>query len=260
MKLGRRPRKFNPRIPHMSAIIGGRQLPPVPPVMDWTAKLPSSLGMMLNDQLGCCTCAGIFHALQVWTANANPPMDTEPDSSVEIAYEKFCGYKPGDPSTDNGGVEQDVLTDWLNQGVDTAHPLGTPDTINKLTAFYEVDSRNLDDVRRTIADCGVAYIGFNVPAYLMANGNPPDVWCLPQGAEDESIEGGHCVILCGYDADTFKLISWGRVYSMTTGFFQKFVDEVYGPVDADWVNSQGTTPLGLSLGELEAQMGALKIS
>jgi hypothetical protein len=28
----------------------------------------------------------------------------------------------------------------------------------------EVDPRNIDDVKRTIHDCGVAYIGFNVHA------------------------------------------------------------------------------------------------
>lgn len=249
----------------MSALVGGRILPPIQPSVDWTTKLPASLGMMMNDTLGDCTCAGIYHAIQVWTANTRPAVETEPDANVELVYCQAGGYCPGDPSTDRGAAEQDVLGYWLNQGVPVYPSVGsTGDTFNKLTAFYEVDTRVLPDVARTIADCGISYIGFNVPDYLMANG-VPQVWDY-QG-QDYKIEGGHCVVLPAYDfrfatsaiAGTFKVISWGQVYTMTTRFFSQFVDEAYGPVDADWVNNQGTTPLGLSLGELESQMEAIKV-
>ena len=211
--------------------------------------------MMLNDTQGDCTCAGFFHAVQVWTFNTTGEMVTAPDSSVEGLYQRACGYVPGDENTDRGGVEQDVLTYLLNTG--TAISPGDP-APNKLTAFYEVDPRNLDDVRRTIADCGVAYIGLNMPVYILQN--PTKIWDEPGTGDDTTIEGGHCVIQPAYDiADSiFKHISWGMILQMTEGFFLRSTDEVYGPVDADWINQIGTTPLGLSLGELEAQMAAIK--
>ncbi len=45
---------------------------------------------------------------------------------------------------------------------------------------------------------------------------------------------------------------------MTWSFFAKYVDEVYAIADPDWVAKKGTTPGGLSLINLEAQMKALK--
>lgn len=259
MKLGRRPRTFNPRVPHMSSLVGGRILSPVQPSVDWTGKLPASLGMMKNDVLGCCTSAGIYHTIQVWTANSQGAIDSEPDSNVELVYAESCGYEPGNPATDLGGVEQDVLSYWVNEGVPVYPTVGSVgDVFNKLTAFFEVDPRHLDDVRRTIADCGVCYIGIQMPVYILQN--PTKVWDEPGTGDDASIEGGHCVIQAAYDVagKTFKLVSWGQVFTMTEGFFQRSTDEAYGPVDADWVNNQGTTPLGLSLGEIEAQMAAIK--
>ena len=82
MKLGRLPRARNPAVPHLSALLAGRRsaLAPAPPSCDYTTALPADLGMMGNNALGDCTCAALGHALQVWTANANPPIDTEPDA------------------------------------------------------------------------------------------------------------------------------------------------------------------------------------
>jgi hypothetical protein len=120
-----------------------------------------------------------------------------------------------------------------------------------------VDPRNVDDVKRTINDCGVAYIGFNVPQSVMpTGGSPPAVWnYVPSQA---TIVGGHAVVLPGYDNTGAKVISWGQYYTMTWEFFAHFVDEVYAIADADWIEKKGTSPGGLTLDELEAQMSALK--
>lgn len=253
-KLGRSPRKFNPRVPHLSALMAPKKSVIIPPAANWLGALPPDLGMMLNDQLGDCTCAAVYHSMQVWSANLGKPMETEPDQDVLKLYEKACGYNPNDPSTDQGGDEQHVLGYWKQRGA----PLGaTGTTKNKLAAFVEVDPRNHDDVKLMIADCGMVYIGFEVPAYLMS-GEPPALWDLdPSG--DNSIVGGHAIILPSYDANDgpLGLISWGAKYKMTWAFFDQFVDEVYALADADWINAKGTTPGGLTLAELEAQMAGL---
>src|SRR5579863_5183483 len=101
-KFGRLPRIFNPKIMHMSALLPSLNLPPVPESVDWTKGI-ADWGMMMNDQLGCCTCAGIFHARQVWTANTLTEQ-TESDDCVLKLYEEACGYQPGNSSTDNGGI------------------------------------------------------------------------------------------------------------------------------------------------------------
>jgi hypothetical protein len=264
-KLGRLRRTYDPRIPHLSALLAGKTLPPPPPSVDWTRGMPSNLGMMLNgpdpnnpplapDGLGDCTCAAVYHAKQVWTFNTGGAAITQPDSDVEELYVEACGYNPKAPGEGPGGNEQHVLTYWLDNGVPTG-PNGA--TTEKIAAFVEVDPRNLDDVKRTISDCGVAYIGFNVPQSVQPPGQPPPaVWDYVPS--QSNILGGHAVVLAGYNAQGARVISWGQYYTMTWQFFAHFVDEVYAIADAEWVAAKGTTPAGLSLAQLEAQMQALK--
>jgi len=238
----------------MSALLAGVTLPPIPASKDWTTGMPANLGMMLNDTLGDCTCAAVYHAKQVWTANLGT-MVTEPDADVEMLYEQACGYDPSQGGEGAGGNEQTVLT-YLTQ---TGAPTG-PDgaTREKLAAFVEVDPRNLDDVKRTILACGVAYIGFNVPQSLMPpNAPPPAVWTVDPN-NSQSI-GGHAVVLAGYSADGAKVISWGQYYTMTWPFFSKFVDEVYALASFDWFSGNNNLdPLGTTLADLEAQMNSFK--
>lgn len=254
--LGRAPRIFDPRVPHMSALLAGAPQTPPPPSMRWALGMPNDLGMMLNDTLGCCTCAAVFHAIQLWSYHCNRDglVITEPDGCVLSLYEAVGAYLPSNPSTDRGAVEQDVLEYLLNTGAPTGPKA---ETRHKLAAYVEIDPRNTDDVKRAIVDCGVVYIGFNVPKFLMSGDGPQQVWTLPP-AWDGSTEGGHAVILTGYDADSLDLISWGQHYAMTWAFFAATVDEAYALADYDWINKTGSTPGGLSLSALETQMTALR--
>ena len=230
-------------------------IPAPPPAADWTAKLPASLGEFHNDSLGDCTCAGIYHALQVWSANVGA-IDTEPDDNAMLLYEQACGYVPGNTSTDQGGVEQDVLSYVMLSGA----PAGAGGTDrHRLTAFVEIDPRNIDDVKIAISGAGLVYIGFQVPNNLPMTAGA--TWDIEPSA-DYSIEGGHCVVLPAYDdaSSTFKAISWGSLYTMTYAFFNEFVDECYMIADPDFFNATGATPGGLTLASLEAQMSALRSS
>src|SRR5580693_1812272 len=88
-KLGRLHRTYDSRIPHLSALIAGQTLTPPPPAVDWSKGMPANLGMMLNQTLGDCTCAAVYHAMQVWTFNTGK-MVTQPDSDVEKLYILAC--------------------------------------------------------------------------------------------------------------------------------------------------------------------------
>lgn len=271
VKLGRRPRKYNPRVPHLSSLMGRKlgvsavAIPPPPASVSYTKVFPEDhvYGMMKNDQLGNCTCVSIYHLRQIWTGNANPPVVIEPDANVVLTYTEACGYCPGVPETDRGGVVQDVLTHWMKKGVPILPTVGSfGNTFDKLLAFYEVDRRDLNDVKWTIAWCGAAYIGFEVPAYLMTtvNGKPPDVWDVAKPGDDTRIVGGHAVILPGYDDEGLEVISWGRKYRMTWAFFNRYIDEIYGTVNKSWLDTTGKTPLDMSVEELGEQMVALRES
>jgi hypothetical protein len=254
LRLGRLHRAYNPRVPHMSALLAGQAPAAPPPQIDWTAKMPKELGVMRNDVLGDCTCAAYYHARQVWSFNTGGNMITEPDPDVVKLYVLACGYNPKVAGEGPGGNEQHVLTYLLNKGAPTG-PSGAPR--DKIAAFVEVDPRNTDDVKRTIADCGVAYIGFNVPESVMPAGSPPpEVWTVDPA--HNKIVGGHAVVLAGYDANGARVISWGQYYTMTWDFFATYVDEVYAIADNTWIDTKGTTPGGFTLDQLEQQMQGLK--
>lgn len=253
--LGRLPRIFNPRVPHLSALRfvarqRGVAVPAPPAAVDWTTGLPANLGMMGNDSLGDCTCAAVYHSIQVWSQKAQNAIDTEPDAQAVSLYEAACGYVPGNPNTDQGGVEQDVLSYWMLSGV----PLAAGG-VQRLSAFVEVDPSNQADVKLAIADCGVCYIGFNVPDYAMSGSG---TWDVQPGAPN--IVGGHAVVLAAYDEVGPTCITWGRLQKMTWGFFEAFTDEAYMLADPDWFEVSGVSPAGLSLADLETQMEALRNS
>jgi Phosphorylase superfamily len=254
-KLGRLRRTYDPRIPHLSALLAGQAPSTPPPSANYTNGMPANLGMMLNNTLGDCTCAAFYHAIQVWTFNTGQEnIDTEPDSDVEKLYILACGYNPSVPGEGPGGNEQHVLTYILKHGAPVG-PQGK--SVHKIAAFVEVDPRNLNDVKQTIFDCGVAYIGFNVPQYIVPGATPPPaVWDVEN--QNTQIVGGHAVVLAGYNAQGARVISWGQYYTMTWAFFSKYVDEVYAIADNDWITAKGTSPAGFTLAQLEAQMKALK--
>src|SRR5580692_4178756 len=89
-------------------------LPTAPDSVYNSSSVKGNYGQMLNDKNSCCTCSAAGHAVQTWTADAKGSMVTVPDSAVLTMYEGSCGYDPNKPSTDQGGVEADVLKFWFN--------------------------------------------------------------------------------------------------------------------------------------------------
>jgi hypothetical protein len=251
MKYGRRPRTFNPGVPHWSALKMGAAPIDVPTVCSYTKGLPTDLGVMLNDRLGDCAEAGYCHADQVWSVAAGKPILTAPDSAVEALY-STQGYVPGNPSTDQGTVLQSLLT-YL---VQTAKPAGG---LPKLAAFVEIDPTNEDDLNRATYESGLLYIGMTVPAYaqgaLDTLGATLDV--VPGG--DKTVIGGHCVISAGYRPGYREFISYGCAgYSMTTAYWHQNVDECYALVSPEFCEANGLTPLGQTVAFWDGQMIAIK--
>jgi len=182
LKLGRLARSFNPKIPMLHTLLEAVAPTPVVAAVDYTKNMPANLGMMANDTLGDCTCAAFYHALQVWSFNALTKIDTEPDLDVVKLYELACGYNPAQGGEGPGGNEQHVLTYLLKKGA----PYGPDGTqTQKIDAFVEIDVKNIDNIKRGIYGAGVAYIGFNVPQFIMPAGQEPlKVWDVDPNADN----------------------------------------------------------------------------
>ena len=222
-------------------------LPPPPPSCDWTKGL-SQWGMMLNDKLGDCTIAGCGHAEQVWSLNSSKEI-TVTDQAILTAYEQWDGYNPNDPSSDQGGIELEVLKNWRKLGL-AGH---------QLRAFAEVDVSNTKELQQAITLFGCAYIGVALP--ITAQNQL--VWDVVNdhgsGDADPGSWGGHCVILPKYAAarlcgTRYWCITWGGLKEMTDSFVRKYVDEAYALFGADWINSGGVAPSGFNAAQLTTDL------
>jgi hypothetical protein len=263
LKLGRLPRSHDPAVPQLDTLrrtlLKTSQAPGAVVQANWLQKIrPADLGMMLNDQYGCCVEAGSFHAIQVLSSfmNRDGLEITEPDACVLQAYREVTGFDPSDPATDQGTDMQAYLKHWLNVGLPTGPGAQSR---HRCVAFVEINPKNHQDVVEVIARCGFAYLGFEVPAYIMGpdGASPLADWVYPDpSGASEASTGGHCVIAAAADPLGVTVISWGGVYKMSWRFWDRFVDEAYAVVDPDWANQHGT-PLGISLGALAAEMKPL---
>jgi hypothetical protein len=242
MKLGRKAVKTDSRTLRLARYLT-TGLPPAPPAKDWTKGI-ANWGMMLNDKLGCCTIAAAAHAIQVWTANTTTEV-TLSDHLVLRYYEKWDGYKPSQPDTDQGGVELDVLNNW-QKGTLSRH---------KLIAFADASVSSLEDIRQAITLFGGVYIGVSLPV----TAQDQDVWdVVPGGGADSKPGswGGHAVFVPSYDEKGFTCITWGALKQMTVAFWSEYVDEAHVLLSADWLVAKGS-PSGFNLAELQTDLSLI---
>ena len=243
MRLGRKAIKTDTRTLAVGDYLKP-SLPSPPPAKDWTKGI-TSWGMMLNDTLGDCTIAGVAHAIQVWSANTGS-MVTVPDPTVETLYEQWDGYVPGNPATDSGGIELDVLNDWRHNGADG----------HVLLAFAGARPANLVEIRQSITLFGGFYIGLALPVTAQNQ----DIWdVVPNGGANakKGSWGGHCVFVPKYDEHSFTCITWGQPKTMTVAFWKKYCDEAYALLGQNWLTDKGA-PSGFDQAALQTDLGSIK--
>jgi len=216
------------------------QLPSPPDSLDLTHG-QTDFKVLLNDSLGDCTIAGALHQCMLWTLNTGLE-DTVDDGEALKYYEKWCGYVYGNPATDQGGILYDVLRLWKAQTLEG----------NSLSAYASVDVQNVLEVKQAINLFGGMYCGLEFPNSAFSQ----NMWTIV--ADDGGIAGGHCVTLCGYDAVGPKAISWGRIYSMSWGFFLKYFNEGYALISPEWLNRNGLSPDGFNMAQLNQDLAMIR--
>ena len=238
--LGRKAVKTDSRTLRLACYITPA-LPPPPAQVDWSPAV-TGWGVLLNDQLGDCTIAGVGHAVQTLTANVSGQAVVT-DDDVLSYYKLWDGYD-GTPATDNGGIELDVLNNWQKNGF-AGHAL---------LAFAQANPANTTEVKQAINLFGGLYIGMQVPNFIMA-GPAPGVWDVTPN--DGGIDGGHCVWVVGYNDDLVKFVSWGTLYEMKWAFWARYVDEAHALLSNDFIKANGLDPAGFDLSALQADLAAI---
>lgn len=216
---------------------------PAPDSADWMSPV-AGWNMALNDELGDCTAAGMGHTITAVEKVAQLRDVVVPDDQTLAMYEAISGYRPGRPETDVGATLQDAL--------DYARKTGLAGV--RVTAFAQIDASDLNLVRACIAYFGAVYAGMNFPGSAMDQFDNHLPWNVVKRAK---IEGGHCVPLLKYDAQSFTCVTWGRPQAMGIGFYQRYFDEIWVPIFSDWMEAAGVTPSGLDATAANADFQSL---
>ena len=229
------PEDTHPRVKlanHMSAA----KLPPTPAVVDYASKVRAWPGYM-NDQISDCTAAGMAHTIQAWTAYTKG-LVTLPNSAVLGLYEAF-GYVPGQPRTDQGAVEQDVLH-YVQQ-----HGVGG----HKILAFAQVNHQNPDEMKTALNLFGSLYLGAGMPQSAMEQTDAGQPWSVETGSP---VEGGHCFVAQRWDtaAAPMQVVTWGRLQRATIEWWMQYGLEAWVMISEDWFNANGMSGSGIELPEL----------
>lgn len=192
--------------------------------------------MLLNDQLGCCTCSDSGHSLMLRT-QANGSIIIPTDADIQAMYQNF-GYVPGQPATDQGAAETDVC-DWLKSTGLLGH---------KLDDYTSLDSTDIDGLKWAVELFGSCRLGINLPNSAIDQFNNGQPWdTVP---DDGGIVGRHDVLLVGYDDDHFTVITWGMTQLMTRAFFVQYREEAHPELAFDWIAANGRAPSGFDLAAL----------
>jgi hypothetical protein len=244
LRLGKLPPRVDPRTLQMAKYLvsSGGPLPAPPARRTWSQAASPAWGMMKNDELGDCTCAAAGHAIQVFSANAEAEI-TPTDDQILAAYEGACGYVPGQPDTDRGGVELDVLSYWQKTGIAGV----------QIEAFAACEPGNHTHVKAAIDLFGGCYIGLALPA--SAQRQVGSVWSVVAGPSAEPGSwGGHAVFVPDYDRHGLTCITWGQPQRMTWGFWRKYTDEAYALLCPDLWAPNGVAPSGFDIAALRADL------
>ncbi len=187
--------------------------------------------MLGNDVLGDCTAAGIGNHIRATAALAGYQVAVDTDDAVRF-YARSTGYVPGNPQTDQGGVEVDVLVTALRAGYVLADQTLFP-------LWGSVDAGDLNGIRNITAGLSAAYLGVRLAQADMwedAAGSLAPVWDTvtpaSHGDPTPGSAGGHCLLLWDYDGtadtDLVTLLTWGALQKATWRWLRSRLMEAHG--------------------------------
>lgn len=245
-RLGRLPQKIDPRTLMFAKYMAPELLPTVPSACDWTTRVTSPWGMLANDRLGDCTCAGAGHHIMSWTGD-NGDLYIPSDSEIIAAYAAVSGYNPITGSGDTGAVMLNVLNYWRQNGI----------AGRKIGVYASIKPLDMDHIKAAIYLFGGVYLGFNLP--LSAQGQA--TWSLTDptlsGNAAPRSWGGHTVPALAFDDEGITVITWSQPLKVTWEFFAQYCEESYAIISPDFITGVKAAPNGFSMDQLNADLNAI---
>jgi hypothetical protein len=246
VRLGKLEARTDRKTLRLATYVKPAELPPIPSVVDNTAKVRSSWGVLLNDQLGDCVPVAAIHWRQAASAMTGHEVVGTNDLA-ERTYEAVGGYRPGDPSTDQGCVELDMMNYWRHVGLDG----------DRIEGFVRVDADNLLLVKAAIYLFGGVIAGLSLPRTAEDQFSARLPWRIKtrSGAGAPNSWGGHGVPLLGYSRYRIKTPTWGVLEEMTWPFWTFYGDEAWAPLWRGWIDQVSKkAPNGFDIDQLTADL------
>ncbi|GBQ90447.1 hypothetical protein AA13595_2895 [Gluconacetobacter johannae DSM 13595] len=233
-RLGCRPARTRPGQPRLSGLDMMARRAPDRLVRAGIDPAPLMLG---NDVLGDCTSAGIGNHIRATAALAGFQVAVG-TAQAEAFYAASTGYVPGDPATDRGGVEVDVLTHAARDGYRLAGQTLFP-------VWGSADADDLNGMRNIMAGMGAAYLGVRLARADQQDG----VWdTTTPGDQTPGSWGGHCLLAWAYDGvaddSLVTLLTWGTTQRCTWRWLRSRLMEVHGLAWRQLMPAGGVAPDG----------------
>ncbi len=229
----------DPRDIQLSAILDSYDAPPPS-----AGRVPEDTRFtnLRNNELRCCTIAGPGHMMQAWAAMRGEQLEI-PDVSIERAYSAICGYVPGRPETDRGGLIINALTHLRQVGLELADG-----THARIGGFARVDMRDRYEVRAAINCFGGIIVGADLPRRITSQRR----WQLPLVENRTSDDrprslGGHCYLHLRSDRKTRVVLPWTQLIDADHDHEEFYVDEGWVVIDAEVVAGRRPSPAGFSV-------------
>jgi hypothetical protein len=223
------------------------QLPSLPSVFGHQALI-SSWGMLGNDTVGDCVIAGADHETLLWCQEGGSPAIFTDQDAIDD-YSAITGYDPNDPNSDQGTDVRTALKYRQKTGM-----IDSGEKRHKIGAYLQLDQSDLNEVLMAAYLFSAVGIGINFPSSAMDQFNQGEPWTV---VNDSEIEGGHYVPIVGYDAQYLYCVTWGQIQKMDIEFFNTYCEEAWAILSTEFLNSQGLSPEGFNIAQLQADLAAV---
>ncbi|HXH27267.1 MAG TPA: hypothetical protein VNG90_05190 [Candidatus Acidoferrum sp.] len=247
LKLGKTPARPGAMQFKLSNYINKAVLPKPPAHFGHEQLIGSHAWQLLgNDQYGDCVWAGAAHETMMWNMEAGHAV-TFSEQSVLGDYSKVTGFKPTDPSTDQGTDMQVAASYRRKTGIEDANGHR-----HKVAAYLAITPGDLEEHYQAMYLFGAVGIGINVPTTAMDQFRQNKPWDVVPGA---SIEGGHYIPLVAKRTN-LECVTWGQIQPMTVRFFEKYNDESVAYVSLEML-AHNKSPEGFNAAQLQKDLAAL---
>ena len=208
--------------------------------------LPTAWGMLGNDQVGDCTCAGADHEHMLWTAEGGRPASFMTAGCI-ADYSAITGYVPGDDATDQGAEVREVLKYRSKTGM-----LDITGARHTIGAYVRLGLRHDLELAQALYLFGAVGLGIEIPQSAMTQTDEGQPWDVPP--RNSKILGGHYVPLVARRGGYWWVVTWGALQAVTTAFLHKYADEQWAMLSQEMLVGGTASPEGFNLAELQADL------